>query len=112
MKITNNVVSELRQVYGAKGVIDKLLVKKLGGNSRINKIFLPESKMAYIERHVKKHIVSKKLLQKVRRDIIFLKFIRSYRGVRHKAGLPVRGQRTQTNAKTAKKKRRIQKKKV
>jgi small subunit ribosomal protein S13 len=31
--------------------------------------------------------------------------IRSYRGLRKKQGLPVRGQRTHTNAKTARKRR-------
>jgi small subunit ribosomal protein S13 len=38
--------------------------------------------------------------------------IKSYRGLRHKRGLPVRGQRTHTNARTRKgPKRRVQKKK-
>ncbi len=110
MKITHSIVSELRQVFGAKGSVDTLLVQKFGGNPRINKNFLPENKVAQIERHVKKYILSKKLPQKVRKDIVFLKTIRSYRGVRHKVGLPVRGQRTQTNAKTAKKRRTKKKK--
>ncbi len=38
----------------------------------------------------------------VTNNIKRLKDISSYRGVRHKAGLPVRGQRTRTNARTRK----------
>ncbi len=38
----------------------------------------------------------------VTNNIKRLKDISSYRGLRHKAGLPVRGQRTRTNAKTRK----------
>ncbi len=36
------------------------------------------------------------------RNIKRLKDIRSYRGIRHRVGLPVRGQRTKTNARTRK----------
>ncbi len=40
------------------------------------------------------------LHRKVSADIKRLKDIRSYRGLRHSANLPVRGQRTKTNART------------
>lgn len=42
------------------------------------------------------------LRQEVFRDIKRLKDIKSYRGVRHKIGLPVRGQRTRVNARSHK----------
>jgi small subunit ribosomal protein S13 len=42
------------------------------------------------------------LRQQVRRNVKRLKDIRCYRGIRHKLGLPVRGQRTRTNAHTRK----------
>lgn len=41
-----------------------------------------------------------------KKNIAYLKKINCYRGVRHKLSLPVRGQRTKTNAKTEKKKRK------
>ena len=47
------------------------------------------------------------LRQRIFRDIKRLKDIRSYRGLRHKAGLPVRGQRTRVNARTRKGKSRV-----
>lgn len=49
-----------------------------------------------------KYKVEGELRQTVFRNIKRLKDIRSYRGVRHKLGLPVRGQRTRTNAVTRK----------
>ena len=42
------------------------------------------------------------LKSRIRQDINRLKDIKCYRGVRHKKGLPVRGQRTRTNARTRK----------
>jgi small subunit ribosomal protein S13 len=46
-------------------------------------------------------------LRKINRDNIeTLKRIQSYRGLRHTMGLPVRGQRTRTNARTRKGKRK------
>lgn len=42
------------------------------------------------------------LQRRVTNNIKRLKDIGSYRGLRHKSGLPVRGQRTRTNAKTRK----------
>ena len=46
--------------------------------------------------------VEGELKQKVFRNIKRLKDIRAYRGIRHKLGLPVRGQRTRVNARTRK----------
>lgn len=46
--------------------------------------------------------VEGKLRQEVQRNIKRLKDIKCYRGIRHKLGLPVRGQRTRTNAHTRK----------
>jgi small subunit ribosomal protein S13 len=42
------------------------------------------------------------LKQQVKRNIDRLKEIRCYRGIRHRLGLPVRGQRTRCNARTRK----------
>jgi len=48
------------------------------------------------------YLVEGDLRQKVYRDISRLKAIKSYRGTRHKVGLPVRGQNTRKNARTRK----------
>ncbi len=49
-----------------------------------------------------KFMVEGNLRQKVFNDIKRLRDIRCYRGIRHKIGLPVRGQRTRHNAHTRK----------
>lgn len=50
----------------------------------------------------KEYSVEGDLQRLVTNNIKRLKDISSYRGIRHKNGLPVRGQRTRTNAKTRK----------
>ena len=42
------------------------------------------------------------LRRRIQQDISRLKEIKCYRGLRHRKGLPVRGQRTRTNARTRK----------
>jgi len=46
------------------------------------------------------HLVSSDVDMRLREDINLLKMIRSYRGIRHELGLPVRGQRTRSNGRT------------
>jgi len=46
--------------------------------------------------------VEGQLRRKVQQDIARLRDIQCYRGFRHRRGLPVRGQRTRTNARTRK----------
>jgi len=48
----------------------------------------------------KGHIVEGDLRREVRQNIQRLVEINCYRGIRHRRGLPVRGQRTRTNART------------
>ncbi|HMP03032.1 MAG TPA: 30S ribosomal protein S13 [Gemmatales bacterium] len=47
-------------------------------------------------------VVEGQLRRKVQQDIARLRDIGCYRGLRHRRGLPVRGQRTRTNARTRK----------
>lgn len=54
----------------------------------------------------KKYAVEGELRRQVRENIKRLQEIGSYRGLRHKKGLPVRGQKTQANARTRKGPRR------
>ncbi len=48
------------------------------------------------------YTIEGELRNKVKKDIQRLKDIECYRGIRHKQGLPVRGQRTRCNARTRK----------
>lgn len=58
---------------------------------------------SYIDNNL---IVEGELRRQVSANIKRLTEIRSYRGLRHKRGLPVRGQRTRTNARTRKGKKK------
>lgn len=66
---------------------------------------LSEAEVALLKAEIEAYETGE-TLQKYERDCIQrLKDIRCYRGARHAMGLPVRGQNTRTNAKTAKKRR-------
>lgn len=77
---------------------------KLDHNTRVKD--LTESELAQIREAIDKdYEVEGELGQRLRVSINRLREINSYRGLRHKASLPVRGQRTRTNARTKRGKR-------
>ena len=73
----------------------------IAANIRANKLSEDEvSRIAgIIERD---YVVEGQLRRQIQQNIARLRDIRCYRGLRHIRGLPVRGQRTRTNARTRK----------
>jgi len=67
---------------------------------------LSDEELNRIRREVEKYKVEGALRTEVSMNIKRLMDIGCYRGLRHRKGLPVRGQRTKTNARTHKGKRR------
>ncbi|MFP6763239.1 MAG: 30S ribosomal protein S13, partial [Planctomycetaceae bacterium] len=64
---------------------------------------LGEDDIARLNNYLDKElIVEGQLRRQVQQNISRLREIRCYRGVRHRRSLPVRGQRTRTNARTRK----------
>jgi small subunit ribosomal protein S13 len=64
---------------------------------------LSDADVAAIQREISSNYkVEGERRKEIRLDIKRLQEIGSYRGLRHKRGLPVRGQRTKTNARTRK----------
>ncbi|MGH7162785.1 MAG: 30S ribosomal protein S13 [Planctomycetota bacterium] len=64
---------------------------------------LTEEEVARIASEIEKnHVVEGQLKRQIGANIQRLKEIGCYRGIRHRKGLPVRGQRTRTNARTRK----------
>jgi small subunit ribosomal protein S13 len=62
---------------------------------------LTDDEVSRIREYIDKNFtVEGELRKNVRQDIQRLIEINSYRGIRHRRGLPVRGQRTRTNART------------
>ena len=68
---------------------------------------LTEQEVEALRIEVVKFTVEGDLRRGVSMDIKRLKDLGCYRGVRHRRGLPLRGQRTKTNARTSKGPRRI-----
>lgn len=92
----------LRYIYGIGPTFATKILKSTNVNpdTRINK--LSEAEIQRLQNEVKNYVIEGDLRQKIFRDIKRLKDIKSYRGTRHKLGLPVRGQNTRTNAVTRK----------
>ena len=62
---------------------------------------LSENEVTELRREIEgKYMVEGDLRRRIRSDIQRLKDINCYRGIRHKAGLPVRGQKTRSNARS------------
>lgn len=80
-----------------------ILHKKLGFNIKYKDYFLNENQSTLYIKSISKIKQNRTLKELISTRISFLKTIKSYKGLRHLDGLPVRGQRTHTNARTVKK---------
>ena len=80
------------QICAATGIDENTRTRDLT-DEEVNRI------RAYIDEHIK---VEGDLKREVQQDIKRKMEIGSYQGLRHRKGLPVRGQRTHTNARTRK----------
>jgi small subunit ribosomal protein S13 len=86
---------------GLKTSQDILKKLKINFNTRVKD--LTDAEVAQISKEVSGNYVTEGELRKeITLNIKRLQEIGSYRGLRHKKGLPVRGQRTKTNARTRK----------
>ena len=63
---------------------------------------LTEEQVAKLRAAVEEYKIEGELRKEIRLNITRLLDIKSYRGLRHRNGLPVRGQKTKTNARTRK----------
>jgi small subunit ribosomal protein S13 len=91
----------LRRIYGIGPVIAREVVTKarVDGNPRVRD--LTEDDLTRIRETIdREYKVEGDLRREVNGNIRRLIDIGSYRGLRHRRGLPVRGQRTRTNART------------
>ena len=93
----------LTYIYGiGQSTADKILAGT-GVNPDTRVKDLTESDVAKLRDYIDKNcVVEGDLRREVALDIKRLVEIGCYRGVRHRKGLPVRGQRTKTNARTRK----------
>lgn len=97
----------LRYIYGIGPKIAVDVLKEAGIDLGVKAKDLSEEEVARIGVVVERdYLVEGQLRRMVQSNIARLKDIRCYRGLRHRAHLPVRGQRTRTNARTRKGPRR------
>ena len=93
----------LTYIYGIgrKSANDILAQTGINPDTRVKD--LTEADEALLREYIDKHLtVEGDLRSRVQLDIKRLVEIGCYRGVRHRKGLPVRGQRSKTNARTRK----------
>lgn len=93
----------LRYVYGIGPKHAQIILDVVGIEGHVRAHTLTDDQLAQITAVISdKFIVEGALRRQIQQNIGRLRDIRSYRGDRHRRGLPVRGQRTQTNARTRK----------
>lgn len=93
----------LQYIYGVGRKRAWEIVGKLGVDENIKADDLTDNQMAHIRKMLEEeYVVEGSLRQEIRANIKRLMDFGTYRGLRHRRGLPVRGQRTSTNARTRK----------
>jgi small subunit ribosomal protein S13 len=96
-------VVALTYLYGVGPKIARDLCHNAGVDPRLRARDLPEEDLGRLNALLDKdYTVEGQLRRTVAQNIVRLRDIGCYRGVRHRRGLPVRGQRTRTNARTRK----------
>jgi small subunit ribosomal protein S13 len=96
----------LTYIYGIGRNISKQLLEKLKIDLDTKVENLTPDQEQKIREEIEKHVTEGDLRRQVGDDIKRLQEIGTYRGFRHRRHLPVRGQRTKTNARTKRGKRK------
>ncbi|WP_036464973.1 30S ribosomal protein S13 [Mycoplasmopsis sturni] len=96
------VVISLTYIYGIGKTTAKQIcaTAKISEDARVKN--LSEEELSRIREAAKEYTTEGDLRRQVNLDIKRLMEIKCYRGIRHRKGLPVRGQSTQKNARTRK----------
>ncbi len=96
------VVVSLTYIYGIGPSIAKKVLATCGISEDIRVKNLSEEQLTALRNEISKIKVEGDLRREVSMNIKRLQEIGCYRGIRHRKGLPVRGQRTKNNARTRK----------
>ena len=109
--VHKHIIIGLMSIYG----IGRSLAQKICSAADVDPVTkvkdLSENELERLRGEVVKHKVEGDLRREVSLNIKRLVELGTYRGQRHRRGLPVRGQRTKTNARTRKGKRKSKVKK-
>ncbi len=97
-----HTVIALQSIYGIGLTRSKKICAEAGVNPAAQIRALTEGEVDKLRAEIAKYIVEGDLRREVSMSIKRLVDMGSYRGQRHRRGLPLRGQRTRTNARTRK----------
>ena len=92
----------LTYVYGVGNSLSKKLCEKLGITEDKKVMDLTGQELESIRTELSNHLVEGDLRREISTNIKRLMDLGCYRGIRHRRGLPVRGQKSKTNARTRK----------
>ncbi|MGD0537158.1 MAG: 30S ribosomal protein S13 [Verrucomicrobiota bacterium] len=94
----------LRYIYGIGPSNSKAILVRAQIDPGIRAKSLNEQQLSQIAHAIQegKYVIEGDLRREIGMNLKRLQTIKCYRGIRHLRGLPVRGQRTQTNARTRK----------
>ncbi len=96
-------VFSLQYLFGVGDKVAQELCHKAGVDPAKRARDLTEEELSRFATLLERdYLVEGPLRRKVQQDINRMRDIKCYRGIRHRLGLPVRGQRTRTNARTRK----------
>ena len=97
----------LTSIYGVGRTTARKICESVGINPSVQMKDLTEEELDKIRAEIQKYSIEGDLRREVSMNIKRLMDLGTYRGIRHRRGLPVRGQRTNTNARTRKGPRRM-----
>ena len=98
----------LTYIRGIGDTLSLELLNRIGISPSVKARDLSEEELSKIASTLEDNYVTEgRLRREVQQNITRLKEINSYRGMRHKRGLPTRGQRTKTNSRTRKGPRKV-----
>jgi small subunit ribosomal protein S13 len=97
----------LTYIFGIGRAVSNEIIAKLGLDKNMRAHKLTQDDVARINTLLQsEYVVEGDLRRQIQNNIKRLVSIHSYRGTRHRSGLPVRGQRTKTNSRTRKGRRK------
>jgi len=100
--MNKHVVIGLTHIYGVGRSRSRVVCEAAGVDPTTKVKDLTESEVNALRAQIAKGLVEGDLRREVSMNIKRLMDLGCYRGLRHRKGLPVRGQRTHTNARTRK----------
>lgn len=98
----------LLSFYGISHFTSARILATLSINENATMSSLSESQMNALGQHLTTLTIETDLRRQLQSNIAHLRNVGTYRGRRHAMGLPVRGQNTQNNHKTARKLNRVE----